>query len=87
MQHTPTLAILLWIKISGIKSGYLFPSWHDILVQNQNPTKPLCYKAYLSFIKFVIKGNDQHPAILTKKMFFIFLFYFGKALFIFILFW
>jgi hypothetical protein len=65
-EFSPTRAILMWIKVSGVKTGFLFPSQKDILESNDNPAQPLAYKVYLDFIKFVIQGNGTRDSIISK---------------------
>ena len=59
-EFSPTRILMIWIAISGIKSGYLFPST-DQLGKTDSPTKQLGYGAYLHHIKFasrVVLGKD-----------------------------
>lgn len=66
-EFSASRALLMWIKISGIKKGFLFPNQKDILASNTNPAKPLAYKVYLDFIKFIIQGNETRGSIISKS--------------------
>lgn len=65
-EFSPTRAIFLWLKVSGIKSGYLFPSRQALLANNSAPTEPLSYDGFLYELKSLYVNVLQRPTNLTS---------------------
>lgn len=65
-ELSPTRAILMWIKVSKIEKGYIFPSKTELAEGCQSPANHLPYSTYLDFIKSLFKGKKGRPGILSK---------------------
>lgn len=50
-EFSPTRAIMLWLKVSGIKSGFLFPTRQALATGDISPQDHLSYDAFLYELK------------------------------------
>ena len=53
-EFSPTRAIFLWIKLSGIQSGKLFPTKELLQRKVTNPSESIVYADVISEIKFLV---------------------------------
>jgi hypothetical protein len=65
-EFSPTRAILMWLKISRIQHGYLFPCRKELNEGISHPTEPFPYKEYLKFIKSLFKTQTNVTGIISK---------------------
>ena len=64
---SPSCALLIWLAISGITSGKLFPSWLELQSNTKSPIQSLPYKDFLKQIKYlctkVLKKVPESPSM------------------------
>ena len=67
---SPSRALLIWLAVTGIKTGKLFPSEDELHSGTESPTESLPYEDFLKEIKFlctnILKKEADSPAM--KKM-------------------
>jgi hypothetical protein len=67
-EFSPTRAIFLWLKVSGITSGFLFPSRKSLENGIVSPKEPIAYKCFLGTLKFlysrVLNAKPDRKSIL-----------------------
>ena len=69
-DFSPARALLIWLALSGITSGYLFPCLRELLIGTTTPSESMPYEDFLGVIKFlcteVLKKEANSPAM--KRM-------------------
>lgn len=66
-DFSPSRTLLIWLAVSGIKSGKLFPCKAELHGGTKSPTQPLPYDDFLKEIKYlcthVLKKEADSPAM------------------------
>jgi len=68
-EFSPSKAILIWLAVSGIKSGYMFPTLQQLHAKATAPTEHCTCRHMLSFIKHlvfdVLKEDPSDPTLVA----------------------
>ena len=71
-EFSPVWAILLWIQLSGIRSGYIFPSPEELQSSQKHTTEHYPYKHLLNAMKhlyFDVLNHDKEDPKYKNVMF------------------
>ena len=64
-------AILLWLAVSGIESGYMFPTPDHLKAKSKDPSDHFPYKSMLTMMKkfvFDILGEDKDDPLMMSRI-------------------